>query len=93
MTTRFDELFSRPSPDHSGEDAVLRVGGWSSSCSACGRQTLPDALTHERVSGYGPGAEGCHARFASISFDYGDPDGSVHARIRPDLPLASAVSS
>lgn len=78
-------------PDHSGEEAVLNISGWYSWCGACRGQVLPESLTHEKVSGYGPAREGCHALFTSVASDYGDVEAC--RRIRPDLPLAAASVS
>lgn len=71
--------------------AALLVDRTSSTCGACGKPTLPSALTHANVSGYDPKpGGGCGARFVAIrSVNRGVTDGHLRS-LRPDLPVDAA---
>lgn len=58
----------------------------NSSCGNCGKQTLPDGNTHDKVSGYGGGQPGCGVEWRYVSSNYVGPriDLAVK-RNRPDL--------
>ncbi|MFC1418695.1 hypothetical protein [Streptacidiphilus cavernicola] len=67
--------------------ATIYVDDWSSRCPHCGAQTLPQALTHDRVSGWLPGP-GCGALFTAIASGERPVHPDVLAELRPDLPVA-----
>lgn len=76
-------------PDRTTRVVALVIGRSTSSCSACGRSTLPHGDRHDAVSGW-EARPGCGAVWTHVTTDcVGDgiegPDGSAHA-VRPDLP-------
>ena len=54
------------------------LGGWSSSCNNCGKQTVNN-VEHDVISGYGGGEPGCGIVFTHIICEYG-PVHHAHAR-------------
>lgn len=73
---------------------TIVVGGSSSKCAGCGRETLVDGVTHHRdVSGYQPQpGGGCGVEFTHIHPSYLGTDRLV-ADMRPDLTLIPAGGS
>lgn len=68
--------------------ATLIVSRSYSTCGTCRRQTLPDAETHDTVSGYGGGQPGCGARFTAVTSDQADEYSKRQCTaLRPDLPV------
>jgi hypothetical protein len=68
-------------------EASLIVHSWSTSCSFCHMDVLPDSRKHDTVSGYGPPAKGCGATFTAITTDMlGVSRDRLH-EMRPDLEV------
>jgi hypothetical protein len=68
--------------------AVLLVQDWTTVCSRCLYQVLPEAKTHVRIAGYGPPANGCGALFTGIaSAEPGKFNDARLHEMRPDLKV------
>ncbi|MEV7389612.1 hypothetical protein [Streptomyces sp. NPDC091215] len=67
--------------------ATLIIDLMSSRCSNCGKNTLPAATHHTRVSGYGGGRPGCGAEFVDTAPGHVGISDEVLHRMRPDLPI------
>ena len=72
-------------------NSILRIGGYYSRCSACGRNADPYEDSHLNVSMAGIG---CGAKYVAVACEYRDFDNCCQnvAKMRPDLPFTEAIS-
>lgn len=66
---------------------VLTIGGFESTCGACGKTCLPEEKAHTSKCGYDR-HEGCGAVFTHLQAVYPDTEDKVR-EMRPDLTFLS----
>lgn len=49
---------------------TLLINFSDSVCGNCGKATLPDSKTHEKISGYGESRPGCGVKWKYVSSEY-----------------------